>query len=106
MSLYCTGRALHILHGHRAFGSAQGTRMMITGRPDVEIQRHVEAELFSSPGVDDTDIAVRVSNGRVTLSGRVPRLPDKYAAEEAAKRVPGVSGVDNHLRVNGRRYAS
>ncbi len=72
------------------------------GRADSEIQRHVEAELFCSPGVDEADIEVRVSNGCVRLSGFVPRLLDKYAAEDAAKRVPGVSGVANDIRVKPR----
>lgn len=70
------------------------------GRTDREIQRHVEAELFGSPGVDESGIDVRVSNGRVTLSGHVPRLLDKYAAEDTAKRIPGVSGVANDIRVS------
>jgi len=72
---------------------------MMAGRTDGEIQRHVKAELFCSPGVDESRIEVQVSNGRVTLSGRVPRLLDKYAAEDAAKRIPGVCGVANDIQV-------
>ena len=68
-------------------------------KTDGEIQRHIVAELFGSPGVDESGIEVRVSNGRVTLSGYVPRLLDKYAAEDTAKRIPGVSGVANDIRV-------
>lgn len=76
------------------------------GRADTEIQRHVKAELFCSPGVDEAGIEVRVSNARVTLSGYVPRLLDKYAAEDAAKRVPGVAGVANDIRVQAfARYS-
>jgi osmotically-inducible protein OsmY len=77
--------------------------MNMIGKADSEIQRHVEAELFCSPGVDETHIDVRVSSGRVTLSGYVPRLLDKYAAEDAAKRVPGVCGVANEIRVRVRQ---
>jgi osmotically-inducible protein OsmY len=73
--------------------------MNMIGKADSEIQRHVEAELFCSPGVDETHIDVRVSDGRVLLSGHVPRLLDKYAAEDAAKRVPGVCGIANEIRV-------
>ncbi|HLY52272.1 MAG TPA: BON domain-containing protein [Steroidobacteraceae bacterium] len=73
--------------------------MNMIGRADSEIQRHVEAELFSSPGVDETNIEVRVRSGHVTLRGHVPRLLDKYAAEDAAKRIPGVSGVANDIQV-------
>lgn len=69
------------------------------GRADCDIRRHVEAELYCSPGVDETHIEVRVTNARVTLAGYVPRLLDKYAAEHAATRVPGVTGVANDIRV-------
>jgi osmotically-inducible protein OsmY len=72
---------------------------LMIGRADNEIQRHVEAELYCSPGVDETDIEVRVSNARVTLRGYVPRQLDKYAAEYAAQRVPGVAGVANYIWV-------
>lgn len=68
-------------------------------RTDGEIRRHIEAELFGSPGVDESGIEVRVSNGRVTLSGHVPRVLDKYAAEDTVKRVPGVCGVANDIQV-------
>jgi osmotically-inducible protein OsmY len=72
---------------------------VVIDRADSDIQRHVEAELFCSPGVDEAGIEVRVSKGRVTLSGFVPRLLDKYAAEDAARRVPGVAGIANDIRV-------
>jgi osmotically-inducible protein OsmY len=78
--------------------------MNMIGKADNEIQRHVEAELFCSPGVDETHIEVRVSSGRVTLSGHVPRLLDKYAAEDAAKRVPGVCAVANDIRVKSAAH--
>lgn len=68
-------------------------------RADGDIRRHVEAELHCSPGVDETHIEVRVVNARVTLAGYVPRLLDKYAAEYAATRVPGVAGVANDIQV-------
>jgi osmotically-inducible protein OsmY len=72
---------------------------LATGRADGDIRRHVEVELYCSPGVDETHIEVRVRNARVTLAGSVPRLLDKYAAEYAATRVPGVAGVANDIQV-------
>jgi osmotically-inducible protein OsmY len=38
-------------------------------RSDIEIKKDVEAELKWSPDVDETDIAVKVKTGEVTLTG-------------------------------------
>jgi len=68
-------------------------------KPDREIKRHVEAELVWSPDVDDTDVAVKVSDGVVTLTGFVRSYFEKYRAEDAVKRVAGVAGVANDIHV-------
>ena len=64
-------------------------------RTDSDIQRQVEAELFACPDVDETDIAVKVTDGTVTLTGYARSLFDKYGAEDAVKRVRGVNAVAN-----------
>jgi osmotically-inducible protein OsmY len=64
---------------------------------DTDIQRHVESELFACPDLDETDIAVKVSNGTVTLTGYVRNFFDKYGAEDAVKRVRGVATVINAI---------
>jgi osmotically-inducible protein OsmY len=71
-------------------------------RPDRDIQRNVESELFACPDVDETDIAVKVTNGTVTLSGYARSCVDKYGAEDAVKRVRGVSAVANDIQVRPR----
>jgi osmotically-inducible protein OsmY len=68
-------------------------------RPDIEIRKGVEAELWHSPCVDDTDIAVKVIDGTVTLTGFVRNVFHKYAAEDVVKRVPGVTAVANDIEV-------
>jgi osmotically-inducible protein OsmY len=68
-------------------------------KTDSETRRDVEAELHWSPDIDQTDIAVKVSGGVVTLAGYVPTYADKYRAEAAVKRVAGVSAVANDLAV-------
>ncbi len=68
-------------------------------RADTETQRDVETELRWAPDVDEKDIAIKVNAGVVTLTGYVPRYPDKYRAEAAAKRVAGVSAVANDIEV-------
>ena len=50
-------------------------------RSDSDIKRDVEAELRWSPDVDETDIAVKVNDGEVTLSGFAHNYLEKYRAE-------------------------
>jgi osmotically-inducible protein OsmY len=68
-------------------------------RTDDDIKRDVELELEWEPDVDARNIAVKVSNGVVTLTGFVPSYSDKYEAERVAKRVRGVTAVANDLEV-------
>jgi len=69
-------------------------------RSDSDVQRAVEAELICHPDVDDTAIVVDVRDGVVTLSGYVPNLFHKYGAEDAAKRVAGVTAVANDIELH------
>jgi osmotically-inducible protein OsmY len=68
-------------------------------RTDDEIKRDIELELEWEPGVDARNIAVKTSDGVVTLTGFVPSYFDKYEAERVAKRVRGVKAVANDLEV-------
>jgi len=66
---------------------------------DKLIKQDVEAELKWSPDFDDTDIAVKVHHGEVTLSGFARSYQDKYRAETAVRRVKGVTAVANDIAV-------
>ena len=66
---------------------------------DSDIKRDVEAELKWDPVIDATDIAVAVRNGVVTLTGFVRSYADRSEAEVIAKRVKGVVGIANDLKV-------
>jgi osmotically-inducible protein OsmY len=68
-------------------------------RSDSDIRRDVEDELRWDPDIDDTDIAVNVNNGIVTLAGFIRSYVQKYQAETAAKRVAGAVGVVNDIEV-------
>jgi len=68
-------------------------------RSDIDIKRDVETELRWSPQFDETDMAVKVQDGVVMLSGFARNYYDKYEAESAVKRVKGVAGVANDLQV-------
>ena len=68
-------------------------------RTDIQIKSDVEAELKWDPDIDPTDIGVAVKNGVVTLAGFVRNYSSKYQAEADVKRVSGVVGVANDLKV-------
>jgi osmotically-inducible protein OsmY len=64
-----------------------------------ELRFDVEQELFWEPRVDNEAIAVSTEDGDVTLRGTVGSFREKREAASAAKRVFGVTKVDNELRV-------
>jgi osmotically-inducible protein OsmY len=68
-------------------------------RSDTHIKADVEAELSWSPDLDETDVAIKVQDGVVLLSGYVHSYFEKDRAEAAAKRVKGVCGVANDVIV-------
>ena len=68
-------------------------------KSDINIKLDVEAELRWSPDIDDREIAVKVNEGIVSLTGFAGSYFEKYQAENAAKRVAGVAGVANDLQV-------
>jgi osmotically-inducible protein OsmY len=75
---------------------------------DDEIARHVVDELRWAPELDERDIAVKVTDGVVTLTGFVSSLREASDAERAAKRIAGVRALANDLQLrpgNGEAVA-
>ena len=68
-------------------------------KTDAEIKRDVEDELRWQPNVNESDIAVAVKGGVVTLAGYVTGYGDKWSAGKAAQRVAGVVGMANDIEV-------
>jgi len=64
-----------------------------------DLQADVAAELEWDPRVDSDDIMVAANAGAVTLRGTVGSLWHMRQADNAARRVRGVTSVTNHLRV-------
>jgi osmotically-inducible protein OsmY len=58
------------------------------------------AEPTWEPSVQAQHIGVSVKNGVVTLTGDVPTYAEKFATENAAKRVAGVQAIAEELKVN------
>jgi len=68
-------------------------------KSDELIQRDVETELRWCPEVDATDIAVKVTDGVVSLTGYARNFHEKFQAEAASRRVVGVTAVADDIEV-------
>jgi osmotically-inducible protein OsmY len=64
-----------------------------------ELTKLVGDELSFDPKVNSKEIAVAADNGKVTLRGTVGSFHEKREAGQAARRVHGVSSVQNDLEV-------
>jgi osmotically-inducible protein OsmY len=64
-----------------------------------DIKTGIENALIRSAQVDASRIKVSVEGDRVTLSGTVRSWAEKYEAEQAAWRSPGVTEVINKIEV-------
>jgi osmotically-inducible protein OsmY len=69
-------------------------------RSDDRIEEDVNEALTRHPGLDASEIEVKVQDGEVTLTGTVDSRQDKRMAEDAAEGCPGVRDVHNQLRVS------
>lgn len=66
---------------------------------DAEIDTDVRETLRWDMRVDDANVDIAVSTGRVRLIGRVGTLAEKLAAGDDAARIKGVVNVSNELVV-------
>lgn len=60
----------------------------------------VLAELDQDPKVNAARVGVAVDGGVVTLTGTVSSLAEKWAAEDAVKRVKGVHAIAEEIQVD------
>jgi osmotically-inducible protein OsmY len=66
---------------------------------DRDLRHRVEVELDFDPSIDSSCIGVAVHRGVVTLTGHVPSVWQKMAAERAAWRVKGVKAIAEEIEV-------
>lgn len=71
-------------------------------KSDAQLCRAVLNELKRTPLVHESDVTVSVRHGVATLRGKVSCHAEKYQAERAAERVPGVRGLCCELHVRRR----
>lgn len=73
-------------------------------RSDDRVRESVSEELARHPGIDASEIEVRVENGRVTLAGKVDSRRSRRRAERCAEQCSGVAEVLNRLRIAGDAF--
>ena len=67
--------------------------------PDEKLQEDVKQELKWDSRLKGAEIRILVNEGVVTLTGNVPSLAAKFAAEKSAKGVRGAKGVSENIEV-------
>jgi len=71
-----------------------------SSRSDEEIYREITARLPAEPDVNISDLEVEVSDGQVTLRGKVDsRLPE-YLVSALVERVPGVRDIRDEIELS------
>jgi osmotically-inducible protein OsmY len=68
-------------------------------KSDTQLQADIMEELKWEPTIQAAEIGVAVKDGIVTLSGHVDSFAKKWAAERAVKRVFGVRGLTEEIKV-------
>ncbi len=72
---------------------------MNSSKTDIQLKQDIEAELLWDPKVNAAQIGVSVDHGAVSLLGQVDTYVEKWAAEDATRRVSGVRAVAQDLTV-------
>ena len=68
-------------------------------KSDSQLKSDIETELRFDPKLDAAQIGVTVNEGAVSLLGTVETYAEKFAAEDAARRVCGVRTLAQDLAV-------
>lgn len=72
----------------------------IVSKNDSQLKKDIEDELLWDPRINSAQIGVSVVDGAVSLLGTVDSYAEKWAAEDAAKRVSGVRAITQNLAVH------
>lgn len=67
---------------------------------DTDLTRQVKSRLASMSNLQDANINVSTTEGKVTLTGTVSSKDQEKSAKAAAQAIPGVKKVDDDLSVS------
>ena len=76
------------------------------GRPDSEVASSIKQLLANDPATASLDISVVVRRGVAYLSGETTTCAEQERAIELARKVEGVSDVENHLQIKDELLAA
>lgn len=80
-------------------GLSKDRTVGIMTKTDMRLKEDIQEELRWDPKVNAAQIAVSVDRGTVSLLGAVDSYTEKWAAENATKRVSGVRTIAQDLTV-------
>lgn len=86
----------------RKLGGVLGVTNRVTVTPVVtpsNVQERIEKALERNAHIEADHVKVSVADGKVMLDGSVITWRDREVIERAAWSSPGVSAVENHLKV-------
>jgi osmotically-inducible protein OsmY len=86
----------------RHLSGIRGISNLITVKPTllpIDLKRSIEKELVRNAETDAKNITVEVDGSKVILRGAVRSYAEKKAVEKAAWSAPGVTEVDNQIRI-------
>lgn len=99
-SLLAKERATQVAEAVKGVRSVvNNTEVRTPHRPDNAIAMDVRDAIMLDPAADSYEISVTAFNGLVTLTGQVDSWQEKKFAEDLAKGVRGVTGVQNDITV-------
>jgi osmotically-inducible protein OsmY len=69
-------------------------------RTDERLKEDICERLYNTQHIDSSDVTVEVKDGKVALEGSVPQRGMKHALEDLIDACPGVTDIDNRVRVS------
>lgn len=89
------------LCGRPEFAETAASRAMIKS---MALEAHIRSALRADPATHDIKVVIEPHDGQVALKGIVVSDAERAETERVVAAVPGVTGVDNKLRVMSRSH--
>ena len=86
----------------RKLSGVRGVTNLVTIRPHLDasnVKQHIDNALKRNAEVEANAIRVSVTGGKVTIEGNVDTWHERNMVERAAWGVPGVTSVEDHLKI-------